>query len=242
MCGRFTLTKSKEDINDYLSSLAVAQLHDFTPQYNIAPTQQILAIVSGDNQWQHQFLRWGLIPQWSKKTKTNPLINARRETLADKSSFKNAFTHRRCLILADGFYEWNRHLYQKNPLYFHLEDHSIFAFAGLWESWQNNYGQIIKSATIINTGAEGMMEKIHPRMPVVLNPSVYEAWLNPQITSKSDLDILLRKHNCSNFSSYPVSEKVNFVRNNYPDLLIKEKIVITEQLSLFSEDFQDSNH
>ena len=122
---------------------------------------------------------------------------------------------------------------RKNPLYFHLENHSIFAFAGLWESWQGSDGQIINSTTIINTCAEGMMKKIHPRMPVVLTPPVYEQWLNPQITSESDLDTLLRKYNSHNFSCYPVSEKVNFVKNNYPNLLIKEKIVITEQLSLF---------
>ena len=235
MCGRFTLTKTKTEINDYLSSFSVSQLNDFTPQYNIAPTQQILAIVSVDNQWQYRFLRWGLIPRWSKKTKinTNPLINARRETLSEKSSFKDAFVHRRCLILADGFYEWNSHLYQKNPLYFHLENHSIFAFAGLWESWKNSDGQIIHSTTIINTCAEGVMKQVHHRMPVILSPSVYHQWLNSQTTSKSDLDTLLRKYNCNNFSFYPASEQVNFVNNNYPDLLIKEKMIITEQLSLF---------
>jgi putative SOS response-associated peptidase YedK len=233
MCGRFTLTKTKQEINDYLYSLSVDQLNDFTPQYNIAPTQQILAIVSINNKWQHQFLGWGLIPRWSKRNRisTKPLINARRETLSEKSSFKDAFVHRRCLILADGFYEWNQHLYQKNPLYFHLENHSIFAFAGLWESWKDSDGRIINSTTIINTSAEGIMNTIHPRMPVVLSPSVYDQWLNSQITTK--LDTLLRKHNCNNFSYYPVSEKVNFVKNNYPDLLIKKQFTITEQLSLF---------
>ena len=239
MCGRFTLTKTSEEITDYLASLSISVNNDlinkFTPQYNIAPTHKVLAIVSTENQWQCQFLRWGLIPSWFKQNNINskPLINARRETLSQKVSFKNAFANRRCLILADGFYEWNHHLYGQNPLYFHLANNSIFAFAGLWESWQSPDHEIINSTTIINTFADGIMSKIHPRMPVVLSPSVYKLWLNSPTNSELDLNILLQQHNLHNFFYYPVSKKVNSVKNNYVNLLVKEKVVITEQLSLF---------
>lgn len=241
MCGRFTLTKSKEEISDYLASLSILVDEDlmaqFTPQYNIAPTHNVLVLTEGaslpSNQGQCQWLRWGLIPSWHKKTNFNsqPLINARQETLAQKPSFKNALRHRRCLILADGFYEWNQ-LYGKNPLYFHLPNHALFAFAGLWESWLDvDNNRLITSTTIINTSAEGVMKEIHPRMPVVLSPSIYGEWLNSQTTS--DLNTLLQQHHLDNFSFYPVSEKVNLVKNNYANLLNPEKVQITKQLSLF---------
>ncbi len=235
MCGRFTLTKTKEQIIDYLSSLSVPvdNLDSFSPSYNIAPTQKVMTIVSVDNQLSCRWQRWGLIPKWTKKaSKTNPLINARMETLSQKPSFKDAFIHRRCLILADGFYEWNRHSYGKNPLYFHLPNQELFAFASLWESWQNSEGKTINSATIINTSAQGVMEEIHPRMPVILSPSVYQQWLNPQLNSPSDLSLLLQNTQ-QNFTYYPVSQQVNFVKNNYPDLLKKETLKRTQQLSLF---------
>ena len=240
MCGRFTLTKAKEEIIDHLASLSISVNHDLvdklTPQYNIAPTNHVLAIVSINNQWQCQFLRWGLIPSWFKQTKikNKPLINARRETLSQKPSFKNAFAERRCLILADGFYEWNHQLYGKNPLYFHLKNNSLFAFASLWESWQNpNNKQIINSTTIINTSAEGVMKNIHPRMPLVLSPSFYRTWLDTSNGSESYLDTILFKESIHNFCYYPVTKKVNLVKNNFPDLLLEEKVVVTEQLSLF---------
>jgi putative SOS response-associated peptidase YedK len=240
MCGRFTLTKTKTEIADYLASLSISvnleHIDDFIPQYNIAPTQNVLAIVSINNQWQCQSLRWGLIPSWFKQQNINgkPLINARRETISQKASFKNAFAHRRCLILADGFYEWNHHLYGKNPLYFHLKNNTLFAFAGLWESYQNPQNkEIINSTTIINTFAEGVMEKFHPRMPVVLNSLSYQVWLNSQAFSDSDFDILMQEYNIHDFFYYPVSKNVNLVTNNYPNLLREEKVIVTEQLSLF---------
>ena len=140
---------------------------------------------------------------------------------------------RRCLIIADGFYEWNHEQYRKNPLFFQLDDRSLFAFAGLWESWQNNNGEIINSTTIINTSAIGIMKDIHPRMPVVLSPDVYDDWLNHDITNTKDLNEILLNNLGTKFTYYPVSEKVNSVKNNYSDLLKEEKVIITQQLSLF---------
>ena len=191
-------------------------------------------IVSKDNLWQTEYLRWGLIPSWSKQgLKSKPLINARRETLDQKASFKQALASRRCLILADGFYEWNHELYRRNPLFFQLENRPIFAFAGLWEAWQNYDDQMIYSTTIVNTAAEGIMKEIHPRMPVVLSPQSYHDWLAPSLTNAEDLKHLLLNNLGTKFAYYPVTEKVNLVKNDYPSLIQPEKVTITEQLSLF---------
>ena len=234
MCGRFTLTKTPEQLNTYLDRLEIAPIGSFTPQYNIAPSQNILSIVVKENQWQTEYLRWGLIPPWSKQgLKSKPLINARRETLAEKASFKHALVSRRCLILADGFYEWSHDSHGKNPLFFQLNDRPLFAFAGLWESWQNNDGKTIHSTTIINTSAQGVMGEIHPRMPVVLSPDVYDNWLDRDITDTKYLNELLLNNLGTKFNYYPVTQKVNSVKNNSPDLLKKEKVIVTQQLSLF---------
>lgn len=232
MCGRFTLTVTPNQVK---KTFSLTDCLDFSPQYNIAPTHSICAIASSLNHsWETRFFHWGLIPSWAKNSKNaSNLINARLETLGDKPSFKQAFSQRRCLIIADGFYEWNRQLYGKNPLFFHKEDKQIFAFAGLWEKWQSPDGKIIESATIINTQARGVMATIHPRMPIILAKSAYKIWLDNSIQNHQQLSDLLNTHLESQLCYYPVSESVNYVKNNYPELLKPQVVKLSQQLSLF---------
>src|SRR5215216_4713323 len=170
MCGRYTLRTPVDtlaeafEIEEYPSSI--------TPSYNIAPTQEVAAVVEEDEKRKLEMLRWGLIPSWAKDPAIgNKMINARAETVAEKPSFRSAFKVRRCLILADGFYEWQKTDNGKQPYYIKMQDGSPFAFAGLWEIWQN--GEEIRSATIITTDANDLMNEIHHRMPVILPPEDY---------------------------------------------------------------------
>jgi putative SOS response-associated peptidase YedK len=180
MCGRFTLTKTAREIAEAFS---VSEPPSWQPKYNIAPTDWVLALVKdgSDHPWQLRYLRWGLIPPWAKDNKiASKLINARAETLTEKPSFRQALRSRRCLILADGFYEWREEVSgHRYPYYFHLEGRPIFAFAGLWETWQPKQGEVISSCTIITTPANDQMQPYHHRMPVLLGEEVYHDWLDP---------------------------------------------------------------
>jgi putative SOS response-associated peptidase YedK len=167
MCGRYTLRISVDslveafEIEEYPPSL--------NPSYNIAPTQEVAAVVEEDEKRKLEMLRWGLIPSWAKDPAIgNKMINARAETVSEKPSFRKAFKVRRCLILADGFYEWQKTDNGKQPYHIKMQDDSPFAFAGLWETWKN--GEEIRSCTIITTDANDLMGEIHHRMPVILHP------------------------------------------------------------------------
>ncbi|MBD2395038.1 SOS response-associated peptidase [Cyanobacterium aponinum FACHB-4101] len=239
MCGRFVLSVSSVSIK---KTFSLGSCPIFSPSYNIAPTQKILAILgeeesslnplSENNKWKSCFLHWGLIPSWAKNSKNSSnLINARLETLGVKPSFKQAFSQRRCLIPANGFYEWNQEVYGKNPLLFYKTNKEVFAFAGLWEKWQSPTGEIIESATIINTQARGIMAEIHPRMPIILKKCAYQIWLDKSIQDPKLLSEILQSNLKDNLHFYPVNEAVNSVKNNYPELLEPEKV--SKQLSLF---------
>lgn len=231
MCGRFTLTSNKQKI---YYSFPYQNLPEFKPSYNIAPTQSVLAVIENKGEFTFKYLYWGLIPKWAKDQKiASKMINARAETITEKPSFRDSFRQRRCLIIADGFYEWNQDLYKKQPLYFHLENHQPFAFAGLWDSWRSPSGKIIESATIINTQANQIMQLIHPRMPVILARENQEIWLNHQQQDFDNLESLLASKTTVRLSYYPVDEAVNFVQNNYPELLNPKTIHHPQQLSLF---------
>ena len=167
MCGRYTLKTpvnvlaEQFQIDEYPSSMNAS--------YNIAPTQEVAAVIEGEGKRKLEMLHWGLIPSWADDPSMgNKMINARAETVAEKPSFRKAFRNHRCLVLADGFYEWHKTGNGKQPYYIRMEDGSPFAFAGLWESWQN--GTEIRSATIITTDANDVVGPIHNRMPVILHP------------------------------------------------------------------------
>jgi putative SOS response-associated peptidase YedK len=189
------------------------------PRYNIAPTQPVAAVraSSGANSREMALLRWGLIPFWAKNINMGArMINARSETVADKPAFRAAFRRRRCLVVADGFYEWQKVNGAKQPFYIHLQDGKAFGIAGLWERWEGAEGTAIESCTLLTTVPNELVRAVHDRMPVILAPEDYGLWLNPDIQSVEDLAPLLRPYPESEMLAYPVSRWVNSPRNNDP--------------------------
>ena len=179
MCGRFVGFRSLDELKGFFPIDKAAC--EAISNYNVAPSQEILAIAKYQSEnWLVKF-HWGLVPFWAKDVSIgNKMINARSESIAEKPSFRNAFKKRRCLILADGFYEWKGEKGRKQPMFITLPDHKPFAFAGLWETWNTgDQDSIYKSCTIITTQAGESIRDIHHRMPVILNPPAYESWLDP---------------------------------------------------------------
>lgn len=217
MCGRYTL---KTPINVLAEGFEIQEYpSSITPSYNIAPTQEVAAVVEEDEQRKLEMFHWGLIPSWAKDPAIgNKMINARAETVSEKPSFRKAFKVRRCLILADGFYEWQKTDNGKQPYHIKMEDDSPFAFAGLWEVWGKN-GEEIRSCTIITTEANDLMNEIHPRMPVILPPEDYGLWLDPDFEEKEPLTSLLKPYPADEMEAYPVSRRVNKPSNNEPSVL-----------------------
>jgi putative SOS response-associated peptidase YedK len=218
MCGRFTLTVDAESIHVAFPWLEVPG--NLTPRYNIAPTQPV-AVVPNDGKNHLDAFVWGLIPAWAKDPSIgNKLINARGETLAEKPSFRGAYKRRRCLILADGFYEWVKQPGRaKTPHYIQLESKEPFAFAGLWELWHAPDGSEVYSTTIITTEPNDLITKLHNRMPVILPPSAYEQWLDPAEQPAEKLQPLLRPYPAEEMMHYPVSTLVNSPHNETPEVL-----------------------
>jgi putative SOS response-associated peptidase YedK len=172
-------------------------------RYNIAPSQEILAVRDTDGDRELSFLAWGLIPSWSKEPKGN--INARAETLLEKPSFREAFKHRRCLIPADGFYEWKKEANGKQPYYFQLKDGGLFAFAGIWEEWRQGESEATTCA-IITTQPNELLSPVHNRMPAILHERNYDEWLHG---SASEAQSLLVPYPVTEMQGYPVGRKVN---------------------------------
>lgn len=214
MCGRFVGYRQLDELKEFFP-IDRANC-DVTANFNVAPTQEILAIYNheGEN-WLDKF-HWGLVPFWAKDPSIGSrMINARAETVAEKPSFKNAFKKRRCLIIADGFYEWKGPKGQKQPMLITLPDKKPFAFAGLWETWRKNDPQTpYRSCTIITTEASPSIRDIHHRMPVILKPEVYRRWLDPENEDITDLKRIIKTERLSELISYPVSKQVNSTRNN----------------------------
>ncbi|NJO42000.1 MAG: SOS response-associated peptidase [Cyanobacteria bacterium CRU_2_1] len=218
MCGRFTLSQSAETIAEVFQLSAVPQLE---PRYNIAPTQPVCVIrtIAEPSEREFTYLYWGLIPSWAKDPSIGTrLINARAETVTEKPAFRAAFKRRRCLILADGFYEWQPLQKGKQPFYFQMEETQPFAFAGLWEHWESADGAI-ESCTILTTEANEMLKPIHDRMPVILPPNAYDMWLNLEVQGGDRLHSLLRPYSSEAMSCYPVSLKVNNPRYDHSDCI-----------------------
>ncbi|MBI4327831.1 MAG: SOS response-associated peptidase [Chloroflexi bacterium] len=214
MCGRYTLTKQEKRLQEYFD---LTERLPFTPRYNIAPTQAAPVILM-ENAPQRRMMRWGLIPFWAKdETVGNKLINARSETLADKPSFRKAFERRRCLVIADGFFEWAKTKGGRSPVRIVLKDPEPFAMAGLWEKWLSPMGYEVESFTIITTKANDLMAKVHDRMPVILPEGNYEQWLDLQPTNLKGLQTLLRPCSADAMELYPVSAAVNNPRHDGPE-------------------------
>lgn len=218
MCGRFTLTASPEAIRTHfdLPDLSLP----LTARYNIAPSQDIAVVRQGANGRELVMLRWGLVPSWAKEPKTQfSMINARAETVAVKPAYRVAFRRRRCLIPADGFYEWRQESTGKQPYRFTLADGGLFGMAGLWEHWQGPSGEVLDSCAIIVTEANPLVRLVHDRMPVILDPADYALWIDPGVTEPGVLEPLLRPRPAEGMRAYPVSRKVNRSDYDGPDAI-----------------------
>lgn len=222
MCGRFSLVEDP--------AIGAPQLFTrdqrgeaFRPRYNIAPTQPVLAVIgTGDGQRSLGHLRWGLIPGWAKDPAIgNRLINARAETVAEKPSFRTSLRRRRCIILADGFFEWQALPGRKvkQPYRITMKDDTIFAMAGLWDRWVSPTGEEIYSCTIITTEANTLLAPIHHRMPVILDGDPLDRWLDPTVQEPGQLLPLLNPYPAGDMAAWPVSTKVNNPRNDSPDVI-----------------------
>lgn len=215
MCGRYTLTWTEE--RELTERFGITEFSEprLVPRFNIAPSQEVAVIIQQDGHNVLSSFQWGLIPSWVKDLKkTKPMINARIETIAEKPFFKSAIKNRRCLIPADGFFEWqvDSQTGQKIPTYIHLAGRPLFAFAGLWDQWTTPDGEVLHTCTIITMPANSFMESIHNRMPAIMSPDNEGKWLNPAETDASKLLTLLVSTGDNALASYPVSRMVNSPR------------------------------
>ena len=220
MCGRYTLTVDPKDLMEALPGFELPD--ELPPRYNVAPSQPV-AVVANNAQNKVEFFRWGLIPFWAKDPKIGVrMINARSETLASKRSFKTPYRRRRCLVLADGFYEWRKEPGRKTktPMYIRLASGEPFAFAGLWESWRAPNDETILSCAIITTRPNALVAKIHNRMPVILAPEAYDVWLDPGEKGPEELDPWLGPYPAAQMMAFAVSTFVNNPRNDAPDCIM----------------------
>jgi putative SOS response-associated peptidase YedK len=215
MCGRFNLFTNPRL---FAEVLAVARTFDddWGPAYNIAPTQKVLCIRDAD---EREFFKakWGLIPSWAKDAKIgSSCINARVETVDTKPAFRSAFKKRRCLVMADGFYEWRKT--DKQPHYISLKSGDQMAFAGLWETWKSPEGPV-ESCTICTTDAHDMMGQLHDRMPVILPRATIDHWLDPAVSDPDELKPMLKQFPGEEMQSWAVGKAVGNVRNQGPSLM-----------------------
>lgn len=213
MCGRFVLFSDLKHIQLAFDLADVKA--KIKPSYNIAPTHQVATVVQRADEKSLELMRWGLIPSWAKDEAIGAkMINARAETVAEKPSFKRALVKRRCLVIADGFYEWRKEGTRKTPMFIRLKSGELLGFAGLYETWQPPKGEAITSCTIITTAANELMQSIHERMPVILSKTAQSAWLDPANQDTKKLVALLKPYPSNQMQAYAVSSLVNSPRNN----------------------------
>jgi putative SOS response-associated peptidase YedK len=213
MCGRYVVNTTKTILKKKFKVKSVPDVK--LERYNIAPTQEIIAVRSIKGEREIALLRWGLIPYWAKEAEIgNRMINARSESVMEKHSFKPPFQKRRCLIAASGFYEWQTSKTGKQPYLFQLKDESLFAFAGLWESWRDDKNKVIETCTILTTSANELLKPVHDRMPVILAESDYELWLDEDTHKQQERLDLLRPFSADEMKSHAVSTLVNSPQND----------------------------
>lgn len=219
MCGRFTLTLDPAQLREAFPWLFISD--DLKPRFNIAPTQPVAVIPNTNESILEQYI-WGLIPSWSKDPSIGSrLINARAETLAEKPAFRSSFKRRRCLILADGFFEWrlDANGKSKTPYYISMKSRKVFGMAGLWDLWRNPEGSEIRSCTIITTSPNELILPLHNRMPVILSPEKYPDWLEPNDKASDQFLKMLSPFPASEMIAYPVSKLVNAPENDIPECI-----------------------
>ena len=217
MCGRFT---QRADSKKIAKEFKVAEVPAVEARYNIAPTQDVLAVREGGDGREATYLKWGLVPSWAKDTSMGArLINARSETVTEKPAFRQAFTQRRCVIPSDGFYEWQRTGGRKQPFFFRMRDERPFGFAGLWERWEGEGGEVINSCAILTTQANEVLRPVHDRMPVILHPDDYELWLGGSARELGLVKEVLRPYPAEEMVGHAVGSGVNSPRNQGAGLL-----------------------
>ena len=215
MCGRYRLSRRKQIIEQYFGSAPWDD--DWSPRYNIAPTQPIPVIRQHPKEpiRQLSLMKWGLIPHGAKNPSIeSATINAKSETAATKPAFRDPLKLRRCLIPADGFYEWQKKGTSKQPYCFEVNDGDLFAFAGIWDGWKNADGQWIKTCSILTTIPNAVTSAVHDRMPVILDPDSYDLWLDPGMQNVAEISELLKPYDARLMRCYPVSSRVNHVAND----------------------------
>ena len=219
MCGRFALATPSESLAEHFQ---VIEFPPLRPRYNIAPTQPVTAVKRSREHAGRDacIFTWGLVPSWSKDPGMGArMINARAETVSEKPSFRSPLKYKRCLIPADGFYEWKKAVNVKHPYFICLESGEPFAFAGLWDHWEGVNGSVIESCTIITTTPNDLMQTIHNRMPVILEQSDYALWLDPDVQKPEQLTQLFAPRPSSGMIAYPVSTIVNNPVNDNPECI-----------------------
>jgi len=234
VCGRYRLSRRKQLVEEYFDSAPWDD--DWNPRYNIAPTQQIPVVRQHPKEPVRQIstMRWGLIPSWAKDMSgAARMINARSETAHTLPAFREAMKLRRCLVPADGFYEWQRRGSAKQPFCFEVGDGGLFAFAGLWERWRDPSGQWVKSCSILTTTPNAVTSAIHDRMPVILDPESYDLWLDPGMTDVQVVSEFMKPYDASKMRCYPVSSRVNHVANDDEECSRSVEVVETQD-RLFS--------
>lgn len=227
MCGRFTLTSDPPSLRAEFGIEVPAEL---PARYNVAPSQPVLGVVAGRSGWKPMMLDWGLIPFWSRdRSGAHQRINARAESLEQKSSFRDSFTKRRCLVIADGFFEWMRDGKYKQPMLIRRTDGRPFAFAGLWDRWFERPGEPVYTCTIVTTAASSLLRHVHDRMPVILEPHERDVWMKRTSTGL-ELRELLRPNETA-FEIIPVSPLVNSPANESADVVLPVRFT-AEQIRL----------
>jgi putative SOS response-associated peptidase YedK len=234
MCGRYRLSRRKQIIEEHFDSVSGEE--DWSPRYNVAPTQPVPIIRQHPKEPRRELslVRWGLIPWWAKDASgAARMINARSETAATLPAFRDAMKSRRCIVPADGFYEWKRSGKAKQPYCFEVNDGELFAFAGLWERWKDADGKALETCSILTTTPNTVTSTVHDRMPVILAPDNYDLWLDPGFGDAAALSELLRPYDARLMRSYPVSARVNSVVNDDLQCAARVDIVQPQQAQLF---------
>jgi putative SOS response-associated peptidase YedK len=228
MCGRYRLSRRKQVVEEYFESASesisegISEDEEWSPRYNIAPTQPVATVRQDGASRVLSMMRWGLVPSWADDISVGARhINGRSETVLEKPAFRDSFRARRCLIPADGFYEWKKSGKQRQPFHFGMKDDSLFAFAGVWDRWKSPAGQVLESCSILTTAANELLEDVHDRMPVILPRRHYQTWLTAPATEAGRLADLLVPFDASLMRRYAVSALVNKAQNEMPECALE---------------------
>jgi putative SOS response-associated peptidase YedK len=219
MCGRYEVHTPVEELVREFDAVLRADPAQLPPRYNVAPSVLVPVVRVRKGERELASLSWGLLPSWSKKAQGNRPINARAESLFEKPMFRNAIAKRRCLIPADGFYEWQQHPAGKQPWHIGMIDDSTFALGGIWEYWAIEGQEPVLSCAIIVTEANELVRKMHERMPLIIAREDWDRWLDPELTDEAEIEQLLKPFPAEEMRAYPVSSRVNNVKNDDAGLI-----------------------